>query len=188
MRKKGVGLMEFSMFWEALLIAAAVSLDAFAASFAYGGKRIKIPLLSVLVISFVCAASLGVSLLAGEILGVFLPKQLTVLISFGILFSLGIWKLLDDSELKNFDTDDSKIISVGEAAALAVALSLDGLAVGFGAALGNANSVAVILCAFAIGAAAVWLGGFLGLKIARKTKVSWISGVLLILLAFAQLI
>ena len=180
--------MEFSMFWEALLIAAAVSLDAFAASFAYGGKRIKIPLLSVLVISLLCAASLGISLFAGEILGVFLPEQLTILISFGILFALGIWKLLDDDELKNFDADDSKTISVGEAAALAIALSLDGLAVGFGAALGNANSIAVILCTFVIGAAAVWLGGFLGLKIAGKLQVSWISGVLLILLAFAQLI
>jgi len=188
MRKKGVDLMEFVMFWEAILIAAAVSLDAFAASFAYGGKRIQIPILSVLVISFVCAASLGISLFAGEFVGTYIPEQLTILISFGILFCLGIWKLFDNGEMKNFDSDDSKIISLGEATALAVALSLDGLAVGFGAALGSVNSVAVILSTFVIGAAAVMLGGFLGLKIAGKLRVSWISGVLLILLAFAQLI
>jgi len=179
--------MEFLALFETLAIAAAISVDAFAASFAYGGKRIKIPLLSVLIINLVCVLTLGISLVTGAALSAYIPEPLTALISFGILFVLGVTKFFDNSEPKNYDTDDSKIISITEAAMLAVALSMDGLAVGFGAALSNANIWAIILCTFAIGMLAVIFGCKLGNKVAGRLKVSWISGVLLIILAIVNL-
>lgn len=204
---------------EAALLASALSLDAFVASFAYGSNQIKIPPASVLVIDLVCSATVGISLLGGSFLRDLIPPQVTAVLCFGLLFLLGLFKLLDSltkslirkysslqKELRfrffNFrfvlslyadpemaDQDCSKTISPGEAASLAVALSLDGMAAGFGAALGNVNIWAVLLCSFATNALAVLLGCRLGNRLAQKLRfnLSWISGAILLLLAFGKL-
>ena len=70
---------------EAFMVSAAVSADAFAVSFAYGNKRIKIPILSVLIISAVCAFMLGISLFAGDWLRNYIPERLTMIICFAAL-------------------------------------------------------------------------------------------------------
>jgi len=201
-----------------MMLALALSLDAFVASFAYGSKGIKIPMRSAWVIALTCAAVVGLALLAGTLLRQYIPYELAAWISFTILLALGIIKLLDSitksiirrrtlrGELKfsllniNFilllyadpeqaDVDGSKILSPAEAASLALALSLDGLGVGLGAAIGSANGLVVFLGAIVTGIAAVVLGGRLGNKAAEKARlnISWLSGVLLILLAFASL-
>lgn len=211
--------MNHIMVAEAVVLALAVSLDSFAVSFAYGTDRIKIPKLSVGIISLVCSAALGLSLLAGAAVKQYIPTWLTTAICFGILFLLGVEKLLDsatkslirrynsiDKELNfsmfNFsfvlrlyadpqeaDWDRSKVISPAEAVSLAAALSLDGLALGFGAAMGGASPWAVFLCSLAANAAAVVLGAFCGNKAAQKLPfdLSWIGGLILILLAFLEL-
>lgn len=204
---------------EAAVFVSALSLDAFVASFAYGSKKIKIPLMSAQVINLVCSGITGFSLLAGAFLRQYIPDGLTLAISFTILLVLGIVKLLDsitksiirkhdhlDKEIKfsllNFkfilrlyanpeeaDTDQSKILSPAEAASLAVALSLDGVTLGLGAAIGDINAWAVFLCSLVITIAAVLLGGLIGNKVAGKTtfNLSWLSGVILIILALAKL-
>jgi len=187
MSKKGVDNMFFFGLAEAAAIAAAISIDAFAASFAYGGRRIRIPILSILIINGICALMLGGSLFAGAFVRNLIPEIATAFIGFLILFVLGILKFFDNGEIKNHDTDNSKVISAGEAAALSVALSLDGLAAGFGIALTNANIWAVILLAFAIGTLAVASGSLIGRKISGRLNISWISGVLLIGLALYRL-
>lgn len=205
---------------EALLLAAALSLDAFVACFSYGAGKIKIPLSSVLVIDGVCSVSIGVTLLIGSFLRNRIPDGLTTAICFIILFFLGMVKLLDSitkSLIKKYgaissninfsfcnfrfvlslyanpesaDVDNSKTISPKEAASLAIALSLDGCAVGFGAALGNVNELAVFFCSLFTEAAAVLLGIFLGNKAACKLSfpISWISGFILLILAFTKLL
>ena len=213
--------MEFSFVTtvQALVIALAISLDAFVASFAYASKGIKIPLRSAWMINLICTAMTGAALLAGNMLAQYIPYALTVAISFIILFALGILKLMDSitksiirkfseisKEIKfsllNFrfilrlyadpekaDTDGSKVLSTAEAASLALALSLDGLAVGLGAAIGNANWLIVLGCTLVIGIIALLTGARLGNKAAQKIRInlSWLSGVLLILLAFSRL-
>ena len=203
---------------EAMVLALAISLDAFVASFAYGSKRIKIPMRSAWVIALTCAAVTGLALLAGTLLRQYIPYTLAGGISFVILFTLGLLKLLDSItksiirrraiskglafSLFNFnfilllyanpeqaDLDGSKILTPSEAATLALALSLDGLGVGLGAAIGSANGLVLFIGAIAAGIAAIVLGGRLGNKAAEKARlnISWLSGVLLILLAFANL-
>lgn len=201
------------------MIASALSMDAFVASFAYGSNKIKIPMLSIQVINFVCSSILAISLLVGSLVRQYIPPRLTVAICFAILFLLGVVKLLDsitksvirkynnlNKEIKfsmlnlkfilylyadpvEADVDASKLISPAEAASLAIALSLDGLAVGFGAALGSINIPAVILCSLVTGTLAVILGCYVGDKVARKLPfdLSWLSGVLLISLAVMKL-
>jgi len=172
---------------EALMIATAISIDAFAVSFAYGGRQIKIPILSALIINIVCSLMLGVSLFAGAIIRAFIPDFVTIFIGSAILLILGIIKLFDKGNMKDYDADNSKVISAGEAAALSVALSLDGIAAGFGIALANTNVWAVILATFMIGTVAVAGGSIFGQKVAKRLNISWISGILLIGLAIFRL-
>lgn len=202
------------------MLASALSMDAFVASFAYGSNKIKIPMLSIQIINIVCSSILGISLLVGTLVKQYIPDWLTIMICFTILFVLGIAKLLDSiiksiiRKYNNFnkeiefsmfnikfilslyanpedaDIDSSRIISPMEASSLAIALSLDGLAVGFGAALGNVNGLAIFLSSLVTNAIAVILGCYLGNKIARKLSfnLSWLSGILLIFLAFLKLL
>ena len=204
---------------EALMLASALSMDTFVAGLAYGSNNIKIPMLSVQVINLVCSAILGVSLLVGTLIRPYIPAWLTMAICFVMLFVLGIVKLLDSAikslirkhsglkkEIKfsmfnlkfilklyadpeDADVDASRSISPMEAVSLAIALSLDGLAVGFGAALGNVNGLTVFLCSLVTNALGIMLGCYVGLKIARKIpfNLSWLSGALLIVLAVLKL-
>lgn len=204
---------------EAALVASSLSLDAFTAGFAYGTNKTKIPMISVQIINLICSGVTGLSLFVGTILRPYLPQGLTTAISFTVLFIIGLTKLLDsitksivrkynniNKEIKgsffNFkfifnlyanpeaaDIDSSKSISPTEAALLALSLSLDGIAVGFGAALADVNGVAVIIWSLITDMVFLLFGHFLGRKIAVKTSfnISWLSGVILIGLAFSKL-
>jgi len=208
----------FTIF-EAIIIAIALSTDAFIASFAYGSNKIKIPFSSMQVISFICTGILGISLLLGTSLKPYLPSELLKIASFIILFILGIVKLLDnliksiinkhtiiDKQIKfsvlnlNFilniyadpkeaDLDESKTLSPSEALSLAIALSLDSLAAGFGIAFGNINIFAIIICSLIFSMLSIKSGAFIGNKISDKVpfQLSWLSGILLIFLAFIRL-
>ena len=205
---------------EAAFLAMSVSIDAFAAAFAYGCKKIKIPFKSIHIINFICTGIIGLSFLFGNMLMQILPEWLAAGLSFTILFLIGITKLLDsitkaiikkytnlnkeiNLSLFNFkfilhmyanpeaaDADISKSISPREAAALAVALSLDGFAVGLGAAFAGVNGLAVILFTFITGMIMLLLGGWLGNKTACKLRInlSWAAGLILIWLAFMNLV
>jgi len=211
--------MSFSIILEAFILAASLSLDAFMVSFAYGSNNIRIPFISIQIITVVCSAVVGLSLLVGAIIRPYLPIWLTTVICFGILFVLGVIKLLDgivkslirryskiNKELRfsmfnlgfilNIyadpviaDIDASRHISPGEAFSLALAVSLDGLAVGFGAAMGNVNALAVVLSSLVTTVIAVLLGCFVGNKLAKKAtfNLTWVCGVTLLMLAFAKL-
>jgi Domain of unknown function DUF. len=106
-------------------------------------------------------------------------------ISFlGLDFDINIGIKKEENEIIS-----SKILKLKEASSLSVALSLDGLAVGFGAALANANSIQIVAFSLISDMLAVMLGGFLGNKIAEKISfnLSWLSGIMLMILAFLKL-
>lgn len=204
---------------QAAAIAMAMSIDAFAASFAYGSNQIKIPMRSIQIINLICSGITGLSLLVGSILQRYIPSWLTIGISFTILLVLGLTKLLDSVtktiirkhnhltkevhfSLFNFrfilnlyadpekaDIDSSKTLGPAEAASLAVALSLDGVAVGLGAALAGISAWAIFLSSLVTDMVCLILGSFIGGRIARKTPVnlSWLGGVILIIMAVVKL-
>ena len=204
---------------EPLVLVTALSVDAFVASFAYGTNQIKIPFRSVAVISGICSAILGVSLFLGSLVRPFMPEHLAGVLCFSILFLLGIAKLCDSAikslirrsqgihkkisfsamhlrfildvyaNPENADSDCSKSLSAVEAAPLAIALSLDGLAVGFGAALSEAAPLRAVLFSLVANVIAVSAGCLTGNKVAEKIPLdlSWVSGLLLMVLAFLKL-
>ena len=205
---------------EAALIASAISLDSFVAGFAYGTNKIKINLRYVLLINLICCVMIGAGFFFGGILKDYISESAAAITSFAVLFLLGLVKLLDgftkslikrytdlSREIKfslfnfNFilklyadpkasDADLSKNISISEAASIAIALSLDGVAVGLGAALGGVNWFAVILLSAVTGVCAIIFGRCIGERAANKFKrnLSWLGGVALIILAVAQLV
>ena len=76
------------------------------------------------------------------------------------------------------------------AALLAVALSIDGLAVGFGAGLNSAAVWWIIGISLITDAAALHGGKLIGQKIAAKSKINlgFLSGAILIILAVLKII
>lgn len=102
-----------------------------------------------------------------------------------------IWFVIDvyvDETKADFNL--SKNLDSKEALYLATALSLDSLAVGFGSSLGNINYLQVIGLSLVIGMFSIWSGLFIGKKIVEKTKInlSWLSGIMLIILGLLKLI
>lgn len=204
---------------EALVLVFALSFDAFVSGFSYGTNKIRIPFRSILIIGMVCSILLGFSLMFGQFAGNFLPSELTRVFCFSILFLLALTKLFNygikawirKSHMRvpkvsfhimdvhfllqvycdstKADADCSKSLSSKEALALAIALSVDGLAAGFGAGMVEMNVIITILLSFITSIFTVFSGCFLGNRIAKKINFDfeWLSGCLLILLALSKL-
>ena len=183
---------------QAAILSLMLSLDALTAGFAYGCTGIKIPFRSVVVINLVCTALLGAALFAGSLASGIIPHFVGVLLCFWTLLIIGVVKLVQG--LKPLDCDKSDksdksevkttILKSGEAAIIAAALSLDGVAAGFGAALGGVNIAVMLIVSLAAHMIAVPLGCEIGARISRKIRfnITWIGGVVIILLAFTKLL
>jgi len=205
---------------ESLLLVSSLCIDSFVASIAYGTSKIRIPALSKILINLVCTITLACSLFIGSIFKSFLPGNLPTILGFLLLMAIGIYRLFEyifkayiskcsksNSPLtfKMFDFqfilqvyadeikadfDNSKCLNVKESFYLALALSLDSLAVGFGSSLCSINYIEVLILCFVIGMFCVSLGVFLGRKFAQKIhfELSWLSGLLLIILAIIRVL
>ena len=116
------------------------------------------------------------------------PSDLSREIKLSLFNFKFILSLYADPE--SADVDISKSISPKEAVVLAVSVSLDGFAVGFGAALLGFNGWAVVLFCLIANGLALILGSKIGNKAAQHLPfgISWITGVVLIGLAVMQLV
>lgn len=203
---------------ESLILVSSLCIDTFVASVAYGTDRIKIPFYSNIVINLVCSLFLGISLTLGGLLKDFLSPSTASILSFLLLLSLGFFRLFESffkTYVQNFsnagapltfkafdfkfvleiyanetkaDYDKSKTLTLKEAIYLAVALSLDSLAVGFGSSLVSINYLQVLILSFIVGTCCLFIGVHIGKKFIEKVdlNLSWLSGLMLIILAFIR--
>lgn len=185
----------------AVLLVIALCVDAFATSVTYGIRKIKIPVSSALVISFIGTTFLGIALSLATVLKQFISSQTCIAISVALLFFLGITSLFQ-STIKSYlkkhkgqknvkfslfdisfvvdiyidetkaDYDNSKTLSAKEAILLAIALSVDSLATGFSAGLAINSILEVLILCFVMGFVAVKIGCFIGDRISKKSKVN----------------
>lgn len=177
---------------EIFVLVMALSVDSFSAGFAYGVSKTKTPLMSVLIVSFISSITLVLSLFAGKFLQRLIPISLADEISFLILFILGVIKLLDHSdhdEAAKANKDGDDILSPAEALTLGIALSIDSIAAGIGAGVMTVYIPETLCTSLIIGSAALILGSRLGCIVSNhfKTNLMWVSGTLLIALAFMKL-
>ncbi|CEI72900.1 MULTISPECIES: sporulation membrane protein YtaF [Romboutsia] len=203
---------------QSLLLVLSLSLDTFVASVAYGTNKIKIPFKSASIITLVSTITLGISLFLGSLFKDLLSANIASLLSFLLLLGLGIFRLFEciiksyidkiynnqaplTFKLFDFkfvleiyadetkaDYDKSKMLTPKEAFYLAIALSLDSLAVGFGSSLGYINYAEVLLLSLIIGFLSLLFGCIVGCHINKISHInlSWLSGVMLIALAFIR--
>lgn len=175
-----------------LVLVVAISVDAFSAGFAYGVGKVRMPFLSMLIVSAVSAVMLGVSIGAGYLLGGYLPGELPGLAGFGILFLLGAVKLFSRSgkkEAGEANRNGDALLSAAEAAALGAALSLDSIAAGIGVGVGTVHMFWSVPVALFVNVGMMWAGGKLGKMLSGKitANVDWVSGALLLTLAVIRL-
>jgi len=104
-------------------------------------------------------------------------------LNFGFVFTV----YADPEEA---DVDHSKDLSPKEAMPLAIAVGLDGLSVGIGIGIVMINPFLILGLAFVSDVIAVISGVFIGNKVAKKIKtdLSWIAGVILIVIAISEII
>ncbi len=198
--------------FQAWLLALAVCMDTFFAAMGCSIGGISIPKRCALLISAVGTAFLCLSLFSAQILSRILPEQIFRCAGFGILFLLGSsqimkemltvlfrkhrphwnWKALGlvidicfDETLA--DTDHSKTLSIREAAAYSAALSLDSLASGLGAGIQSDDIPCCLLLTFCAGFLLTLLGSRAGNIFHSKKNLSWLGGILLLILAFCRL-
>lgn len=201
---------------ESLFIVVAICIDSLAIGIAYGMKKIKIPIKSLFLINFICTGILSIAMFLGNTLKNILPGRLPTIISFLILLFIGIYFLLEGivnffiqrnknkfeikfSNIKiiidvvvdctKADINQSGDIDLMEAFYLGMALSLDSLGIGFGTAMGSINYMQIIVLSFILNIAIIFIGLKIGEKLVSKSKIgfSWISGLILIFLAFFKL-
>lgn len=90
------------------------------------------------------------------------------------------------------DLDKSKVLSIYEALLVAFSLSLDSITIGIGAGITNITptyGISITIFSFIIGMILLFIGIKLGNTISRKLKmnISWIGGILLIIIAIIKL-
>lgn len=202
---------------EALLLAFAISIDTLIACFGYGVSKIKIPFLSAIFITLINTLVLGLSILFGFLLKGAISLTFAKWLSFGLLLSVGIFKLFSellkmwlakkvDKPIKvkvfNFhlmlkvitdstyaDLNKDKKLSILEAISVSLVLALDEIGVGLGVGVQSSAPYIILILNFFTCILSVWLGVFIGKKVSKITKInlSWLGGVLLIILAITKL-
>ncbi len=183
----------YSSLFEILVLVTALSVDAFAAGFAYGVSKIKVPVVSVFIVTGISSLIFAVFLMAGSLVNSMIPERLTRQFSFLLLFVLGLVKLFDRSrheEAEAADKNKDNLVSPGEAVALGAALSIDSIAAGVGAGIPAGDIPAAFIASFLVGGLAVTCGCGLGHLISARCRsnLCWVSGCLLLLLAFMKLL
>ncbi len=203
---------------ETLLLVFTLSLDAFIASIAYGTNEIKMPFTSISIINITCTSFLAFSLFLGSMVKKVIPENITLFASFIILMLLGVFYLfqslfkssilktsISNKKIKlrisnliiniyidetSADLNKSKNLNPKEALYLATALSLDSLAIGFSSSLTDINYAQIIFFSLFADMVAVWSGLLIGRKLVEKSNfnISWLSGIILIILAIMKII
>ncbi len=206
------------MLCQILLLVLALSLDTLAAAATLGGREIRLPLSATLILGGGSALALTLSAAVGQQLSDLLPAAAAARLSWLILTGLGLARLLDGllrgwtgktdtpaqlqfhllrcsfllqvwRDSAAADVDRSRSISPAEALPLSLALSLDSLAAGVGAAFPlRWLPLTAFLCLVA-GCLSVWAGTALGRKAAalHRADPGLAAGLLLLALGAAKL-
>ncbi len=215
-----------------IAFSVALSLDGFGVGISYGVRKIKIPLVSLLVISATSGLAIGASMLCGQLFARFISVQIAEIVGAVILIVVGVWILaqtwtqnkedhqkdtshqqehqqVECKQILNFkikafglviqilrepavaDFDNSGNISAKEAVLLGLALAMDALGAGFGAAMTGFRPLLTPLVVSIVKFLMVSAGIYLGRRYAAKwlgEKASVLPGWVLILLGVARVI
>lgn len=202
-----------AVFLSALLYSLSSNLDNLVIGIAYGVKKIKIGLISNLIIATVTSIGTLISMSVRKFISGFLPTSLTNMLGAVIIMLLGLYfliqsilKLIPKSysnslALKNVDeimdyaeksdSDNSGTLNIKEAFVVSLGLMLNNLGTGLAASITGVNVSITVICTFILSIALLMLGKSIGHNILGSICGKYaplISGVLLIILGIFELI
>ena len=179
---------------EILMIAVALSMDAFAVSICKGLNMRRINMTHLFVIGLFFGSFQALMPLIGWLLGRQFEQYITSIdhwISFGLLAFLGIRMIIEALGEDDEQSDEiSEKLDIKEIFLLAIATSIDALAAGITFAFLNVNiifSVSVIgVITFAISLVGVIIGSKFGARFKIKAEIS--GGIILIIIGLKILL
>lgn len=197
----------------ALLFSLSSNLDNIVIGIAYGIKKIKIKLISNLVIAFITSAGTLLSMYIGLYISKFLPNYISNALGAGAIIILGgyfaiqsIIKLIYTSNSKNIalkdvtdmveyaeksDLDNSSDISIKEAVFVAFSLTFNNLGTGVAASVTGVNIEFTVIATFIISILTIMFGEAIGNHLLGNLLGKYaplISGILLITLGIIEFI
>jgi putative sporulation protein YtaF len=184
-----------------MILAISLSLDALGVGLVYGLKKVKIPLISKLVICLFSIIYAAIALVIGRALSGILAPFFAKLLGITILVLMGIWIILqalfkdvagNSTErtlwkvaikslgitiqvIRNpmeFDIDKSGAIDTPESLLLGLALSVDAIGVGVGSALTGFYSPLIPLAIGLFQMFFLYTGTYLGEKVTLFNKIN----------------
>jgi putative sporulation protein YtaF len=144
-----------------LLFAVSANIDSVVVGLSLGIKNVKVGFAVNLLIALMLSAVTVVSIAAGELLNIFIPKEISNITGGGLLIVIGLyslWKAVSDGSKnkkkhpghmsgyldvldspEKADVDKSGYIDAKESVMLAIVLSLNNLGMGIGAGITGLN-------------------------------------------------
>lgn len=174
---------------EQLILVFALSVDLFVFCIAYGSSRVRLSHGVIFVFSGMGSFCLGLSLAVGAFFAGLFPPSLPQVLGSLFLGGLGVAKLWDyRCRKKQGEVVKTPGLSFQKAFLLSLAMSADSLVAGFGAGFWKKQLLLLLFISFLAGLTAAYLGYAIGRRLAEKSKrdLSWLSGLLLLLLAIQK--
>ena len=178
---------------EVFLIGVGLSMDAFAVAVCRGLKMQKINYGQTALIALFFGGFQAIMPLAGWLLGTQFESYITAVdhwIAFVLLAIIGGKMIYDSLKKEEDDTHEKSVLNIKELFLLAVATSIDALAVGITFAFLNVNiwsSITIIgLTTLVLSAIGVLIGHKFGAK--YKSKAELAGGVILVLIGLKILL
>lgn len=186
------------------LLSIACNVDNFTIGIAYGVKKIRIGILSNLLIAFVSGLGTFVSMMAGKVICNYLPDVIANALGSGALTAIGIWSVwsglragkknkessLDEFSYKTYlehpekaDKAKSGCVGLKESVALAFGLTINNLGGGIGGGISGLSIVPTTVLTFIFSLLAIIAGYFLGNYFTAKMSAAWsaiVSGCLIL--------
>lgn len=200
-----------------LLLALALSLDSLSVGLLYGIRSIKLPLSALLVVGMISGLLVGASMWVGALLGHVISPLAAQRLGGAILIGVGAWVIYQTMrthlptsvsntvltirlrplglviqilrEPAAADTDRSGSISTGEAGLLGLALALDSVGAGVGAALSGFDPIRLPLAVALACSGCLWMGSRVGAAIPFKLDGRWsvVHGLALMVLGLCRM-
>lgn len=184
-----------------LLFALSANIDNFVVGLSYGLKKIRIGLMSNLLIALISLIGTVLSMLVGKIIFKFIPENMSNSLGSIMLILIGSWILVkplwenkhSDDILENperADVDNSLSIDAKESIALAFALTINNVGLGIGASITGLNIVITSLFTFIFSLLMVKIGYICGSYYLSKVfskKATFVSGLIIIALGIYEM-
>ncbi|MDP4143742.1 MAG: sporulation membrane protein YtaF [Bacillota bacterium] len=170
-----------------ILFALSSNTDNFTIGIAYGIKKLRINIISNIMIAIISCIGTFASMYFGKIISRFMPEYMANYLGSIFLILIGVYgiitslkesynrstkfsysNLIDNPE--NVDFNNSGCIDFKESVVLGISLTINNIATGIGASIAGLNIIVTCILTFLFSIAFISLGYNLGLKFLYKTS------------------